>query len=59
MESYTNRSRFESEKLLLRSLVENVYDAQSVRIAMGNRLVMSLRNMGVIAVDPTDPPKKK
>lgn len=39
----------DTQKLLLRSLVGNVYDAQSVRIAMGNRLVASLRDMGVVS----------
>lgn len=45
-----------AQKLLLRTLVEDVYDAQSVRIAMGNRLVASLRDLGV--VDDVKPAKK-
>lgn len=40
--------RTDTQKLLLRTLVENVYDAQGVRIAMGNRLVASLRDLGVV-----------
>lgn len=48
----------DSQKLLLRTLVENVYDAQSVRIAMGNRLVASLRDMGVVASPADEKPKK-
>lgn len=39
----------DSQKLLLRTLIDNVYDLQSTRIAAGNRLVASLRQMGIIA----------
>ncbi len=53
----TERMNTRTQKLLIRSLVENVYDAQSVRIAMGNRLVASLRDLGVIDSDP-EPVKK-
>lgn len=35
------------QKPLIHSLVENVYDMQGVRIAMGNRLVANLRSMGL------------
>lgn len=47
----------DTQRTLLRSLIENVYDAQSVRIAMGNRLVANLRAMGV--VESPQPAKKK
>lgn len=57
MEPATARSN-DSQKLLLRTLVENVYDAQSVRIAMGNRLVASLRDMGVVTDPAEEKPKK-
>lgn len=37
------------QKALLRQLVGNVYDAQATRIAMGNRLIASFRELGIIA----------
>ncbi len=43
----------DTQKLLLRTLVDNVYDVQATRIAMGNRLIASLRDLGIIvAKDP-------
>lgn len=48
MEMNIQEKNTDVQKLLLRTLVENVYDAQSVRIAMGNRLISSLRDMGIV-----------
>jgi len=43
----------DTQKQLLRTLVDNVYDVQATRIAMGNRLIASLRDLGIIvAKDP-------
>lgn len=43
----------DSQKMLLRTLVDNVYDLQATRIAAGNRLIASLRQLGIIAAkDP-------
>lgn len=36
------------QKVLLRQLVGNVYDAQTTRIAMGNRLIACFRELGII-----------
>lgn len=38
----------DSQKVLLRSLVDNVYDTQGVRITIGNRLVANLRSLGLV-----------
>lgn len=38
----------DKQKALLRMLVDNMYDVQSLRISTGNRLVANLRSLGVI-----------
>lgn len=38
----------DKQKFIIRNLLDNVYDIQSVRIAMGNRLVASFREAGLI-----------
>lgn len=48
--------RYDPQKFLIRTLVDTVYDAQSARISMGNRLVASMRSLGL--VPETDKQKK-
>lgn len=48
----------DSQKALLRILVDDFYDVQATRIAMGNRIVASLRSMGLVE-DPAEKSKPK
>lgn len=41
----------DTQKQLIRTLVDSVYDVQSTRISMGNRIVAALRTQGIIMAD--------